>query len=153
MSEYLATVEWSRGDQHFLDNQYSRAHRWHFDGGLSIAASSSPHVVPCPYSDASNVDPEEAFIASLSSCHMLFFLSLAAKAGFIIDQYCDNAVGYMEQDGDGKIWMTRVVLHPDIRFGGDNQPTREQLAHLHHQSHQRCFIANSVKTEVTIEAV
>ncbi|MGH1427275.1 MAG: OsmC family protein [Arenicella sp.] len=154
MSEYYAKVVWRRGtDEKYIDNEYSRGHEWAFDGGVTVAASSSPHVVPLPYSVEANVDPEEAFVAALSSCHMLFFLSIAAKRKFVIDQYLDNAVGVMEKGLDGKISMTKVTLCPDIKFSGDKKPTREQVEKMHHQSHEQCFIANSVKTEVTVDIV
>lgn len=151
MSEYSARVTWQRGDANFLDNRYSRGHRWEFDGGACVPASSSPHVVPVPLSVEANVDPEEAFVASLSSCHMLFFLSLAAQQGFLVDSYVDNAVGLMGKDTDGRMAMLRVVLRPAIEFGGERQPTVAQLEALHHQSHDLCFIANSVKTDVAVE--
>ncbi|WP_444931908.1 OsmC family protein [Microbulbifer sp. SSSA002] len=151
MSEYMSTVVWKRGEQIFTDNQYSRAHTWQFDGGASIPASSSPHVVPIPYSAVENVDPEEAFVAALSSCHMLFFLSIAAKRGFVVDEYCDEAIGVMGADREGRIAMTQVTLRPLIRFSGEKQPSLEQLEKIHHLSHKQCFIANSVKTEVVTE--
>lgn len=154
MSEYYVKINWMRAENEiFIDNKYSRGHSWIFDGGLTVNASSSPHVVPLPYSIETYVDPEEAFVASLSSCHMLFFLSIAAKRKFIIDEYVDNAVGIMEKDGNGKISMTKVILRPKVTFSGENQPTHEQLENLHHKSHEQCFIANSVKTEVVIEIV
>ncbi len=154
MSEYFAEINWVRGnDEKYIDNQYSRGHEWHFDGGVTVEASSSPHVVPLPYSVAANVDPEEAFVASLSSCHMLFFLSIAAKRRYVIDKYVDNAVGVMEKDNDGKISMTKVTLRPKIEFSGEKQPTLEQLERMHHQSHEQCFIANSVKTEIVTEII
>ena len=154
MSEYYSEVSWQRGaDEHFVDNQYSRGHSWHFDGGVTVPASASPHVVPLPYSVEANVDPEEAFVASLSSCHMLFFLSIAAKRKYVVDQYVDHAVGIMAQDNEGKIAMTKVTLRPEAVFSGDHQPTMEQLEKMHHQSHEQCFIANSVKTEVVVEVV
>lgn len=154
MSEYYAKVIWNRrNDEKYIDNEYSRGHEWEFDGGVTIPASSSPHVVPIPYSVEANVDPEEAFVASLSSCHMLFFLSIAAKRRYVIDSYIDNAIGIMEEDGNGKISMTKVRLRPDIRFSGDKQPSFEQIEKMHHQAHEQCFIANSVKTDVVIEIV
>ncbi|WP_260293056.1 OsmC family protein [Sedimenticola hydrogenitrophicus] len=153
MSEYSARVTWQRGDANFLDNRYSRGHRWEFDGGLSVPASSSPQVVPVPLSVEANVDPEEAFVASLSSCHMLFFLSLAARQGFRVDSYVDDALGVMGKDAAGRMAMLRVVLRPAIEFDGEHQPTVAQLEALHHQSHDLCFIANSVKTEVAVEPV
>jgi len=154
MSEYFAKVVWHRGDdEKFLDNEYSRGHKWKFDGGANIPASSSPHIVPLPYSVEANVDPEEAFVASLSSCHMLFFLSIAAKRKFVIDRYMDNAVGIMEKDADGKMSMTKIALRPVIEFAGEKRPTIEQLEKMHHRSHELCFLANSVKTEIVIEVV
>lgn len=152
MSEHTAKVSWSRvAGEVYVDNQYSRGHEWQFDGGARVEASSSPHVVPLPYSVEANVDPEEAFIASLSSCHMLFFLSVAAKRKFVVDAYTDNAVGVMAKDGNNNIAMTKVTLRPEIMFSGEKQPTTDQLKTMHHQSHQQCFIANSVKTEVVTE--
>lgn len=154
MSEYYATVAWLRGsDEKYIDNEYSRAHHWVFDGGATVPASSSPHIVPLPYSVEANVDPEEAFVASLSSCHMLFFLSIAAKKKMVVDQYTDNAIGIMEKNSEGKVAMTKVTLRPEVTFLADQQPSLEQLQKMHHQSHQQCFIANSVKTQVVIEIV
>ncbi|WP_444945446.1 OsmC family protein [Microbulbifer sp. VTAC004] len=151
MSEYTSTVVWQRDDQIFTDNQYSRAHIWQFDGGLSVPASSSPHVVPIPYSVAENVDPEEAFVAALSSCHMLFFLAIAAKRGFVVDEYRDEAVGLMDTNKEGKLAMTKVTLRPLVRFFGNKKPSREQLEKIHHLSHKQCFIANSVNSEIVTE--
>ena len=154
MSEYYAKIVWSReGDENYIDNKYSRGHEWGFDGGVTVPASSSPHVVPLPYSVEANVDPEEAFVASLSSCHMLFFLSIAAKRKFVIDEYVDNAIGVMEKDSKGNISMTKVTLRPMIEFSGNRQPSIEQLEKMHRQSHEQCFIANSVKTEVVTEII
>jgi len=154
MSKYTAKIAWKRQPQEaFTDNKYSRGHTWEFDGGAVIAASSAPSIVPAPYSVEANVDPEEAFIASLSSCHMLFFLAIAGKRGFVIDEYIDNPVGIMEKDAAGNISMTKVTLRPQVTFLGEKQPTLERLEAMHHQSHEQCFIANSVKTEVTIEIV
>ena len=154
MSEYFAKINWARAsDENYIDNKYSRGHEWIFDGGITVQASSSPHVVPLPYSVEANVDPEEAFVASLSSCHMLFFLSVAAKRKYVVDSYVDDAVGVMEKDNDGKISMTKVTLRPYVRFSGDKKPTMEQLEKMHHQSHEQCFIANSVKTEIVTEII
>lgn len=152
MTEYTAKVMWVRGTQSFLDNRYSRAHRWQFDGGIQVPASSSPHVVPLPYSDPAAVDPEEAFVASLSSCHMLWFLAIAAKQGFAIDQYEDNPVGVMAKNAQGRMAMTQVTLYPRVTFT-DNSPTQKQLDDLHHQAHEQCFIANSVLTTVDCKPV
>ena len=152
MSEYTAQVSWSRAeDEKYLDNKYSRAHEWHFDGGITIPASSSPHIVPIPYSVEKNVDPEEAFVAALSSCHMLFFLSIAAKHSFIVDRYIDNAIGVMAKNAEGQLAMTKAILSPVIAFSGENQPSQKQIEIMHHDSHQQCFIANSVKTDITIK--
>lgn len=152
MSEYYALVKWSRSaDERYIDNKYSRGHVWEFDGGVSVPASSSPHVVPLPYSVEANVDPEEAFVAALSSCHMLFFLAIAAKKRYVVDSYADHAVGTMETDGSGRVSMTKVILRPKVVFSGDRIPSRDDLEKMHHQSHEQCFIANSVKTEVTTQ--
>lgn len=150
MSEYTATVAWQRDGATFSDNKYSRAHQWKFDGGAVVPGSSSPHVVRVPLSDASAVDPEEAFIASLSSCHILFFLSLAAARGFVVDSYEDQAVGVMEKNMEGKHAMTVVTLRPKAIFTG-RQPTRQELDALHHSAHEECFIASSVKTQMKCE--
>lgn len=153
MSKYVATVSWERGHEPFTDNAYSRGHSWSFDGGLSIPASSSPDIVPLPFSIAENVDPEEAFVASISSCHMLFFLSLAAARGIVVDQYTDNATGLMEKRPDGRTAMTTVILRPSARYSGENLPDRRQLEKLHHRAHEMCFIANSVTAEIVTEVV
>lgn len=154
MSEYKAKIIWNRDqDEIFTDNKYSRGHQWEFDGGAIVPASPSPHIVPLPYSIEANVDPEEAFVASLSSCHMLFFLGIAAKRGFVVDAYTDNSIGIMEKGPDGKTWVTKVILRPKIEFSGDQQPSFEQIEKIHHQSHEQCFIANSVKTEVVTEII
>ena len=153
MSETIATVSWERGDQDFCGNEYSRGHTWTFDGGLSVPASASSDIVPLPWSVAENVDPEEAFVASISSCHMLFFLSLAAKRKIVVDRYADSAVGFMEQREDGKIAMTKVILRPEARYFGDAQPSRELLEKLHHRAHELCFIANSVNAEIVTEVI
>jgi organic hydroperoxide reductase OsmC/OhrA len=152
MSEYKAKITWHRQiDEEFVQSKYSRGHEWSFDGGTTIPASSSPHIVPLPYSVEANVDPEEAFVAALSSCHMLLFLSIAAKRRFVVDTYIDNAVGIMEQDENGRFSISKVVLRPEIVFSGDKQPSKEQVKKMHHQSHTQCFIANSVKTNVITE--
>lgn len=152
MSEYSATVSWARAsDEAYVDNNYSRLHEWRFDGGTSVPASASPHIVPLPLSVASAVDPEEAFVAALSSCHMLFFLSIAAKKRFIVDRYVDHAVGFLERDSDGRDSMTRVILRPEIAFSGDRRPRVTDVERIHHRSHELCFIANSVRTAIDIE--
>ncbi|MBV8665402.1 MAG: OsmC family protein [Burkholderiaceae bacterium] len=151
MHQYYATISWNRGEQRFTDNRYSRAHEWQFDGGAVVPASSSELNVPLPMSVAANVDPEEALVASASSCHMLFFLSYAATRGFLVDSYRDAAYGVMEKNGEGKIAFTRIVLRPQIVFGGERQPGAEELETLHHESHASCFIANSLKADVIVE--
>ena len=153
MAKCEAKVTWERQGAAFTDRQYSRAHLWSFDGGTVVPASSSPGVVREPLSDASAVDPEEAFVAAISSCHMLSFLDLAARQGFTVERYTDEAVGRMAKNSAGKIAVTLVTLHPDIEFTGDKRPTREEIEHLHHQAHEVCFIASSVKTDINIEPV
>ena len=151
MSQYNATVVWNRDEAVFTDNRYSRGHRWIFDGGVEILASSSPNVVPLPLSVSAAVDPEEAFIASLSSCHMLWFLSIAAGRGFIVDSYRDEAVGVMGRNEEGKIAITCVTLRPDALCIGRTLPARQELIAMHNEAHEKCFIANSVKTKVLCE--
>ena len=149
MGEYLATVRWQRGDQKFSDNRYSRAHEWEFDGGVVVPGSPSPHVVPEPLSDPSAVDPEEAFVAAISSCHMLTFLSIAAKRRHVVDRYVDRAVGVLEKNEAGREAVTKVTLNPQIQFSGE-QPSQAELQKLHEMAHQLCFIANSVKSEIVV---
>jgi organic hydroperoxide reductase OsmC/OhrA len=151
MDEYVAEVGWQRGQQDFLDNQYSRRHWLRFDSGQEIAASSSPHVVPVPLSDPNALDPEEAFIASLSSCHMLWFLSIAAKRRFLVDTYHDRVSGQMGKNEAGKLYIAKVILRPEVSFSGERLPTREQIEQMHQQAHEECFIASSVKSEVLCE--
>jgi organic hydroperoxide reductase OsmC/OhrA len=153
MARHLATVEWRRGDAAFADNRYPRAHVWRFDGGAEVRASSSPHSVPEPLSDPAAVDPEEAFVASLSSCHMLWFLSLAAKQGLVVDRYVDEAVGLLEPDAGGRLAMTRVTLRPAVTFIGPRVPGAAELRALHDRAHHACYIASSVRTEVVCEPV
>lgn len=153
MHEYQAQIHWQRDAQPFTDNRYSRAHAWQFDGGLTVPASSSPLSVPLPMSVAANVDPEEALVAAASSCHMLFFLWLACKKGFTVDAYTDHAVGIMDKNELGKMAITRITLRPQIVFSGERQPDAQQLAQLHHQSHEDCYIANSLRAEILIEPV
>ena len=151
MAIHTATVRWSASSgEDYAKGQYSRAHEWRFDGGAVIAASASPHIVPAPWSDAAAVDPEEAFVASLSSCHMLFFLDFARRGAWTIDSYVDDAEGVLEKRADGKMAMTRVTLRPKVEWGGD-APDEAALADLHHRAHEACFIANSVTTEVIVQ--
>ena len=150
MSEYTARVEW-RGDYaKFTAGDYSRAHQWRFDGGAVVAASASPQIVPLPHADAAAVDPEEAFVAALASCHMLFFLSLAAQRGYRVARYVDDACGTLARDDAGRQAMTHVALRPQVTFAGDVQPGAQQIERLHHDAHRQCFIANSVKTAVQV---
>ena len=152
MSIYKATIRWIRkNDEAFAKGRYSRAHQWLFDGGAIVSASASPDNVPPGTADEAGVDPEEAFIASISSCHMLFFIDYARRKGFVVDSYLDEAVGVMEKNSEGRIAVTHVTLRPRIVFGGEKQPFKEDIADLHHRSHEDCFIANSVTTKVTIE--
>jgi organic hydroperoxide reductase OsmC/OhrA len=153
MAQYRAEVIWQRGEQAFLDNRYSRRHLLQFDGGAEIAGSSSPHVVPLPMSDPAGVDPEEGFVASIASCHMLFFLNIAAMRKFRIDKYRDTPVGEMAKNADGKMAMSLVTLHPQVWFSGERLPARDEIEAMHHQSHDECYIANSVKTTVRCEPV
>jgi organic hydroperoxide reductase OsmC/OhrA len=153
MSTYRATVRWHRsGGGDFAKGQYSRAHEWAFDGGAVVPASPSPHIVPAPWSDARGVDPEEAFVASLSSCHMLFFVDLARRAGWAVDAYVDEAEGVLERRGDGRQAMTSVILRPRVTWGA-KAPDAAAVAELHHRAHDACFIANSVTTEIRVEPV
>jgi organic hydroperoxide reductase OsmC/OhrA len=151
MFNHQATILWQRNGAAFTDNRYNRGHVWQFDGGVEVPASSSPHNVRVPMSVEAAVDPEEAFVAALSSCHMLWFLSLAAKRGFVVDQYRDEAFGVMGKNAEGKQAITLVTLRPHVTFSGDRQPTTNELDDLHHQAHEECFIANSVKAEVRCE--
>ena len=150
MSAYTATIRWDRTGGEFAKGQYSRGHEWAFDGGAVVPASASPENVPPGTADEAAVDPEEAFIAALSSCHMLFFLDFSRRAGFVVDDYVDEAEGVMEKRTDGRIAMTRVTLRPRITWGGD-APDEAAIADLHHRAHEACFIANSVTTEVTVQ--
>lgn len=154
MSEYTARVSWQLdASADFTANRYSRRHVWQFDGGVEVPASSSPGVVPLPWSDAQCVDPEEAFVASLSSCHLLWFLSLAAKQGYTVASYVDEASGILAKNAEGKLAMTRVTLRPRVVFAGVRQPEPAVIEALHHQAHETCFIASSVKSEVICEPV
>ena len=153
MSEHLASVHWQRDGQTFSDRRYSRRHELRFDGGAVVAGSSSPHAVREPFSDPAAVDPEEAFVAALSSCHLLWFLDLACRAGWVVDDYRDAAVGVLGPRADGKLVMTRVTLRPAVSFAGERRPQASEIERLHHAAHAECFIANSVTTEVRCEPV
>lgn len=152
MSEHRATVAWSRGEQDFTGNRYSRAHDWRFDGGAVVRGSSAPSaIVPVPLSDPAAVDPEEALVAAVSSCHMLFFLAYAAKGGFTVDSYQDEAVGVLGKDERGRVSITAVTLRPAVAFAGPHMPDAAAIDALHHRAHEACYIANSIRAEVTIE--
>lgn len=153
MSKYVATIYWERSGEPFVDEKYRRGHTWSFDGGIEVPASSSPSIVPLPYSQARAVDPEEAFVAALSSCHMLWFLSIAARRGFCVDSYLDEAIGVMGRNVLNKLAITEVVLRPRIAFSGDAPPTKAQIVAMHHKAHAECYIANSVTSEVRCEPV
>jgi organic hydroperoxide reductase OsmC/OhrA len=149
--EYQARIHWERGAAPFTDNRYSRGHTWHFDGGVEVPASSSPHTVRLPMSVEAAVDPEEALVAALCSCHMLWFLSLAASERWRVDQYTDDAIGVMGRNAAGKVAMLSVTLRPRVSFSGERLPSRAEIQQLHHRAHEECFIANSVTTEVRVE--
>lgn len=153
MPHHTAEILWLRGEQDFLGNRYSRKHLLRFDGGLEVPGSSSPQVVPLPMSDAAAVDPEEAFVASLASCHMLWFLSIAAQRKFNVDRYFDAASGVMARNDQGKMAMTRVTLRPQVTFSSEQRPSHTDIEQMHHAAHEECFIANSVKTELRCEPV
>ena len=154
MSDHHARLLWQRdAAEPFVDQRYSRRHAWHFDGGAVVPGSSSPSVVRLPFSDPSAVDPEEALVASVSSCHLLWFLDIACRAGWVVDDYRDDAVGVMAKDERGRLAITVVTLRPAVRFGGDKRPDAAEIARLHHAAHEECFIANSVRSEVRCEPV
>ena len=153
MSEHKASISWKRTSPDFLTGAYSRGHTWTFDGGMTIPASPSPSVVPAPWSNPANVDPDEAFVSALSSCHMLTYLYLASRQGFQVDSYFDEAVGVMTKNEKGVPWVSSVTLHPRITYSGGRLPSASDEEGLHHAAHEQCFIANSVKTNVSVKAV
>ena len=153
MSEHKATIIWNRTSPDFLSGKYSREHTWSFDGGFTIPASPSPSVVPPPWSNPAYVDPEEAFVAAVSSCHMLTFLYLASEQGFVVDSYHDGAVGVMTRNERGVLWVSLIRLRPKITYSGDKRPTVADEQHLHHLAHEQCFIANSIDTKIAVEGV
>ncbi len=154
MSEHVAKIIWQKSaGAAFVDNAFSRHHVWEFDGGLTVPASASPHIVPVPMSVEENIDPEEAYVAALSSCHMLWFLAIAARRKFVVDSYVDAAKGVMAENTEGKLTMTRVTLRPKVTFAADTTPAPDKVANMHHLAHDSCFIANSVKTQVIVEPV
>ena len=150
---HTATIAWQRGDAVFTDSRFSRAHTWSFDGGISVPASAAPSIIRPPFSLAEAVDPEEALVASASSCHMLTFLFLAARERFCVDDYSDDAIGFMTPNAAGKPHISKITLSPRITFSGDKQPTTIDIARLHHQAHDGCYIANSILAEVVVEDV
>ena len=150
MSSHTATIRWQRTSDEFLKGKYSREHTWTFDGGFTVPASPSPHVVPKPWSNEANVDPEEAYVASIASCHMLTFLYYAYREGFQLDSYEDEAIGVMTKNDKGVAWIGSVKLQPRIVYSGPKRPAPAEEEHLHHLAHENCFIANSVKTEITV---
>lgn len=151
MARYTAQVLWQRDGADFTGNRYSRRHRLRFDGGADVLGSASPHVVPQPMSDPAGIDPEEAFVAALASCHMLWFLALAARRGYTVERYADDAEGVMARNAAGKMAITEVTLRPRVEFSGEPRPAREEIAALHHQAHEDCYIANSVTAQVRCE--
>ena len=150
MSEHKASLEWRLTEGDFLKGRFSRQHTWTFDGGLTVPASPSPAVVPAPYSDPGAIDPEEAYVASLASCHMLTFLYLASRKKFEVHAYQDEAVGHMAKAENGVPWVATVILNPKVEYGGANRPTPDEEEQLHRAAHEQCYIANSVKTEITV---
>lgn len=153
MSEHRAGLRWKNPSPgpDFLKGRYSREHTWAFDGGFTIPASPSPSVVPAPWSNPAHIDPEEAFVASIASCHFLTFVFVASRAGFQVDAYQDDAVGTMAKNDRGVPWVARVVLRPRVTYGGSKVPSAEDEERLHHLAHDQCFISNSVKTEIVVE--
>ena len=150
MSEHKAIIRWQNTGPDFLKGKYSRGHTWSFDGGITVSASASPSVVPVPYSNPACVDPEEAFVASVSSCHMLTFTHLASRQGFQVDSYADEAVGIVTKNEAGIPWVSSITLNPQISYSGQRLPTPADEERLHHLAHEQCFIANSVKTKVNV---
>jgi organic hydroperoxide reductase OsmC/OhrA len=151
MAEHVATISWIRVGPDFAKGKFSREHTWKFDGGVTVAASPSPSVVPAPWSNPEGVDPEEAFVAAIASCHMLTFLWLASRAGFVVESYEDTATGALSKNERGVPWVSDVTLRPSILWSGDRQPTPEEIDKLHHNAHEQCFIAQSVRTTVTVK--
>jgi organic hydroperoxide reductase OsmC/OhrA len=148
--QYAAVIRWKNGGPDFVKGKYSREHTWSFDGGVTVPASAAPSNVPAPWANAANVDPEEAFVASISSCHMLVFLWLVSREGFQADSYEDDAVGVMTKNERGVLWVSKVTLRPNIAWSGEKLPSAADLERLHHLAHEQCFIANSVKTEIVV---
>ena len=152
MSTHTATIRWENQGPDFLSRRYSREHALHFDGGAVIPGSPSPHIVPAPWSNPAGIDPEELFVASVSSCHMLWFLHVACDAAFLPKSYEDEAEGIMTQNERGMLWISRITLRPRIIWGGEKQPSAAEVDHLHHLAHEQCFIASSIKTDVIVHS-
>ena len=152
MSKHTATICWNNNGPDFLARRYSREHTLHFDGGAVVLGSPSPQIVPAPWSNPAAVDPEEAFVAAVSSCHMLWFLHVACDAGFLVESYEDEAEGMMTKNERGALWINRITLQPRITWGSSKQPTKDEVEHLHHLAHEQCFIAHSVKTEIIVQS-
>jgi organic hydroperoxide reductase OsmC/OhrA len=150
--EYRAQIVWTRDGAPFVDNRYSRGHLWRFDGGVEVPGSSSPLSVPLPLSRADAVDPEEALVAAVASCHMLFFLSFAAKGGFSVERYEDDPVGIMTKNDAGKLFVSKITLNPSVAFTGTKRPSDAAVDAMHHHAHEECYIANSVRAEVVVAA-
>jgi organic hydroperoxide reductase OsmC/OhrA len=150
MAEHRATVRWEQAGGPFAKRQYSRAHTWSFDGGVTVPAAASPHAVPLQFTDASAVDPEEAYIAAIASCHLLSFLPLAALAGFEVLRYEDDAVGHMTKNEQGVMWVSHVDLTPRVTYADGRAPDAAQEEDLHHRAQEACYIASSVKTEIRV---
>jgi organic hydroperoxide reductase OsmC/OhrA len=151
--EYKAVIQWKLSGPNFVKGQYSREHTWTFDGGVTVPASPAPSSVPAPWSNAANVDPEEAFVAAIASCYMLVFLWLASRAGFTMSSYVDEAAGVMTKNERGAFWVSAVRLNPQINWTGERVPSAEEIAGLHHRAHEECYIANSVRTEIRVAGV
>ena len=152
MAEHRATIDWANPNEEFTRGRYSREHTWAFDGGVVVQASPSPAVVPAPWSNEAAVDPEEAYVASVSSCHMLTFLHVSSRKGFAIERYTDEAVGVLSKNDDGAYWLSSITLRPRVTYAGEVSPTAEEEQRLHHLAHEQCFIANSIQTEVIVES-
>ncbi len=151
MAEHKATIDWHQPGPDFVRGRYSREHTWSFDGGQTIQASPSPAVVPAPWSNEAHVDPEEAYVASVSSCHMLTFLHVASRKGFAVERYVDEAIGVTSKNDQGAFWVSAITLRPKIDYAGDAVPSPEEAQEMHHLAHEQCFIANSIRTRVTVE--
>lgn len=151
MSTHTATIRWKNNGPDFLSRRYSREHTLYFDGGATMPGSPSPQIVPAPWSNPAGIDPEEMFVASVSSCHMLWFLHVACDAGFLPEMYDDAAAGIMTKNERGMLWISQITLRPLIIWGGDKQPSATEVAHLHHLAHEQCFIASSIRTDVTVQ--